>query len=322
MSTALRTILLTTDGSADAAVASRIASGISEKTDAALHVAHVCTDLAPVVYPPWYPPWVFDDYSHPLKEEARELLRRQAWKAQSARGRVVREHLREGDPAEETVALAEELDADLVVIGNRGVGRLRRLVAGSVSESVVHRASCPVLVVRGGEEAWPIKRVVVGDDGSRSARQAGKLATDIADVFGAEVVLVRAYENPPAPVGGWSAEERRELDEARLRDLSTLEAWAEQLGTMEQDRPAIKMIESKPAPAIVDVAGEVEEMQSLIAVGSRGLSAPKRVLLGSVSTKILRTADGPILVVPAGQARRADRTPPEATHAERTWRNG
>ena len=234
----------------------------------------------------------------------------------------MREHLREGDPAEETVALAEELDADLVVIGNRGVGRLRRLVAGSVSESVVHRASCPVLVVRGGEEAWPIKRVVVGDDGSHSARQAGKLATDIADVFGAEVVLVRAYENPPTPVGGWSAEERRELDEARLRDLSTLEAWAEQLGTMEQDRPAIKMIESKPAPAIVDVAGEVEKMQSLIAVGSRGLSAPKRVLLGSVSTKILRTADGPILVVPSAQTQRVDRTLPEATYEERTWRNG
>jgi nucleotide-binding universal stress UspA family protein len=61
MSTALRTILLTTDGSTDAAVASRIAAGISEKTDTALHVVHVCTDLAPVVYPPWYPPWVFDD---------------------------------------------------------------------------------------------------------------------------------------------------------------------------------------------------------------------------------------------------------------------
>ena len=209
-----------------------------------------------------------------------------------------------------------------MVVGNRGAGRLRRLVAGSISEGVVHCASCPVLVARGGEEAWPIKRVVVGDDGSRLARQAGKLATEIADVFGAEVVLVRAYENPPAPVGGWSAEERRELDEARLRDLSTLEGWAEQLGEMAHDRPAIKMIESKPAPAIVDVAEEAEVTQSLIAVGSRGLSAPKRVLLGSVSTKILRTADGPILVVPSAQAQRVDRTPPEATHAERTWRNG
>jgi nucleotide-binding universal stress UspA family protein len=123
-------------------------------------------------------------------------------------------------------------------------------------------------------------------------------------------------------LGDWSAEERRELDEARLRDLSTLEGWAEQLGAMAHDRPDTKMIESKPAPAIVDVAGEAEETQSLIAVGSRGLSAPKRVLLGSVSTKILRTADGPILVVPSGQAQRVDRTLPEAQHAERTWRNG
>jgi hypothetical protein len=63
-------------------------------------------------------------------------------------------------------------------------------------------------------------------------------------------------------------------------------------------------------------------MAHLIAVGSRGLSTPRQVLLGSVSTKILRTADGPILVVPSAQAQRVDRTPPEAMSAERTWRNG
>ena len=56
MSTELRTILLTTDGSADAAVASRIAAGISEKTHAALHVVHVCTDLAPESILPGIPP--------------------------------------------------------------------------------------------------------------------------------------------------------------------------------------------------------------------------------------------------------------------------
>src|SRR5687767_5751411 len=59
-------------------------------------------------------------------------------------------HPREGQPAETVVALAEDQDADLVVVGSRRMGRVRRLIAGSVSEGVVHRASCPVLIVCGG----------------------------------------------------------------------------------------------------------------------------------------------------------------------------
>jgi nucleotide-binding universal stress UspA family protein len=298
MSTSLRNILLATDGSRDAEVALRAAADISEKTGAALHVIHVYTELAPAAYPPW----VFDDYSHPLEEEARKLLRRQAWKAQSAGGRVAREHLREGEPAEEICGLAECLDADLVVVGNRGTGWVKRLITGSVSEGVVHRASCPVLVVRGGAGAWPIQRVVVGEDGSWSAQWAGKLAAEIAGLFGAEVVLVRAYENPSAPVGGWSAEDRRELDEVRLRNLQELEGWAKRLEVNAQDRPETRLAESKVTPAIVSVAEEKEEERTLLAVGSRGLGTPRRMLLGSVSTKVLRAVDGPVLVVPPNAA--------------------
>ena len=53
-----------------------------------------------------------------------------------------------GVPAEVICDLATELSADLVVVGSRGLGRLDRLLLGSVSTSVVQRAPCPVLVVR------------------------------------------------------------------------------------------------------------------------------------------------------------------------------
>jgi nucleotide-binding universal stress UspA family protein len=303
MSASLRNILLATDGSPDATVALRAAADLSEKTGAYLHLVHVFTE----VLPPAYPSFAFDDYSRLIEEEAGELLRRQAWNALAAGGRVAREHLREGEPAEEIVALAEGLDADLVVVGNRGTGPIKRLITGSVSEGVMHRASCPVLVVRGGEGAWPIKRVVAGDDGSWSAQRAGELAVEIADLFGAGVVLVRAYENSPAPVRGWSAEDRRELDESRLHDLHALERWAGRLEAITRGRPETKLAESKATPAIVSVVEEGEEERTLIAVGSRGLSAPKRALLGSVSTRILRAVDGPVLVVPPNAAPRGDR---------------
>lgn len=299
MSASLRNILLATDDSQDAEVALQAAAEISEKSGAALHVVHVWTAAMPQAYPAMH----FDNYSRVLEEQASKLLRQQVWKARAAGGRALWVHLREGEPVEEIVGLAEELDVDLVVVGSRGAGWIRRLITGSVSEGVVRRASCPVLVVGGGEAAWPINRVVVGGDGSWSARRAGELAAEFAEHFGAEVVLVRAYEIPPAPVGGWSAEDRRELDNERLRDLRALEGRAERLETMARGRPETKLAEAKATPAIASVAEKGEVERTLFAVGSRGLSAPKRALFGSVSTRVLRAVDGPVLVVPSDAAR-------------------
>ncbi len=293
MTTSLTRILLATDGSESAALAGRAAADLSNKTAAELHVVHVWTDVPP----PAYPSLSLDDYSRLAKEEAGRILRMQAWNAQITGGRVAGQHLREGKPAEEIIALAEDLEVDLVVVGSRRMGRVKRLIAGSVSEGVVHRASCPVLVVCG--EAWPVGRVVVADDGSEPARKAGDLAAEIASLSGSEVIVVRAYEHPPEPVGGWSAEDRRELDEVLWRNRRDLKKRAEQLEAIAPCRPKTKLIKSKAASAIDLVAEESEGKQTLFAVGSRGLSAPKRAMLGSVSTAVLRAADGPVLIVPS-----------------------
>jgi nucleotide-binding universal stress UspA family protein len=55
-------------------------------------------------------------------------------------------------PAAEVVALAEELGVGLIVMGNRGLGGIRRALIGSVSDSVVRYAHCPVMVVRHEKE--------------------------------------------------------------------------------------------------------------------------------------------------------------------------
>ena len=57
-------------------------------------------------------------------------------------------HLRVGRPDAEIVALAEEIGAGLIVMGGREVGGIRRALMGSVSDSVVRHAHCPVMVVR------------------------------------------------------------------------------------------------------------------------------------------------------------------------------
>jgi nucleotide-binding universal stress UspA family protein len=287
-------ILLATDGSRDAELAARVAADLSVGTGAELHVCHAWRPLPYYAYPSLVP----EEYHPPFEEGARKLLDEQVGRIGQAGGTVAESHLVMGRPAEAIIDLGEEIGAGLIVVGSRGLGPVRRLVMGSVSEGVVHHASCPVLVVRGGEEAWPPQSIVVGDDGSGPAKKAGELGAVFAMLVGAEIALVRAYENPPKPIRGWSAQDRRELDEALSRERQALEERAEELVTIAGSRPETRLIETEPTLAILMAAEEGREESTFIVVGSRGLGAAKRTILGSVSTKILRVARGPVLVCP------------------------
>lgn len=286
-------LLLATDGSEDASLAARAAVEIAERSGSDLHLVHAWqTPLSRGYSTPTeaYLSKLHDDRAEELLEDQTERLRKSGVEVSGAYRRL-------GPPADEIVEIAGELEADLILVGSRGLGAVKRLVLGSVSEGVVHHASCPVLVLRGGDEAWPPRRVVIGDDGSETARKAGGLAAMIAGLFDAEVVLVRAYENPPEPIGGWSAQDRRELDEARLREEHALGERAGELESAGKKRPEARLIDTEPTLAML-LAAEDDEEGTLLALGSRGLGAARRALLGSVSTKVLRVARGPVLVCP------------------------
>jgi nucleotide-binding universal stress UspA family protein len=138
-------ILLATDGSEEAELAARTAVELANGTGSELHMVHI--KLVPILPP--YPEvlnWREDLVR--AEREARELHDEQVKKVEDAGGTVAGAHLREEAPAEEIVALAEELRVDLIVVGSRGRGRIRRALAGSVSDWVVRHAPCPVLVVR------------------------------------------------------------------------------------------------------------------------------------------------------------------------------
>jgi nucleotide-binding universal stress UspA family protein len=202
-------------------------------------------------------------------------------------------------PADAVLDSSERLGADLIVVGSRGRGAFLSIVLGSVSEEVVHHASCPVLVVRGGEQAWPPVKVVIGDDGSEDAEKAEGLALDLAKLYGVCAVLVRAYREPPAPLDAaprYVEAHRQMVEEDLAKDVRDLEERAEDLERELGFRPETRVAAKNAAVLIDRVAGDSES--ALIAVGSRGLGAVKRMALGSVSTKILRAARGSVLVYP------------------------
>lgn len=137
-------ILLATDGSEEATLAAQIVADLGERTGSELHVVHV-GEIPFTHYPDRYG---YRALYEPHEREAQDLLEAQIEKMKGAGATVAQAHLRLGRADEEIVILAEELGVDLIVMGSRGLGRVSRALIGSVSESAVRTAHCPVLTVR------------------------------------------------------------------------------------------------------------------------------------------------------------------------------
>ena len=129
-------ILLATDGSKQAASATQTAAELAQKTGSELHVIHVGETLGPG-YSGYvgYEEGVLPSAQEELERQAQEVLEAQVEGITVVEGARVQSHMRLGRPDKEIVTLGEEIGAGLIVMG-------------SVSESVVRHAHCPVLVVR------------------------------------------------------------------------------------------------------------------------------------------------------------------------------
>jgi nucleotide-binding universal stress UspA family protein len=147
-------ILLATDGSKEAELASRTAADLAQSTVSELHVLYVWEAANPYVEAVGLAgdepvtPRLDAELKRQFDRQARTMLDAQAEKVRALGGTVAQAHLRMGKAHHEVVGLAEEIGAGLIVMGSRGRGGMRRALMGSVSDSVVRHAHCPVLVVR------------------------------------------------------------------------------------------------------------------------------------------------------------------------------
>jgi nucleotide-binding universal stress UspA family protein len=138
------TIILATDGSEEAQLAATTAADLANSTGSELHVVHV--GETPLTYHPERHAYPVEYEEH--ENEARRLLEAQVERIKEAGATVAQAHLRMGRADEEIVDVAQSMGAGMIVMGSRGQGRLRRALVGSVSESVVRHAHCPVTIVR------------------------------------------------------------------------------------------------------------------------------------------------------------------------------
>ena len=137
-------ILLATDGSREAELAGQTAADLAQKTDSELHVVHVLASPLATHDPSSFEPEVWARQ----EERERKTLEDVMGKIEASGGAVEGSHHTTGRPDADIVALAEQIGAGLIVMGARGIGGIRRALTGSVSDSVVRHAHCPVMVVR------------------------------------------------------------------------------------------------------------------------------------------------------------------------------
>ena len=280
-------ILLATDGSSEAELATQTAVDLAQMSNSELHVIHVVDESSSGLL--FYPesttlegvempdPILEEDLERRFEQRGRELLDAEVERVRSAGGTVAQAHLMIGEAAREIVHLAEDLGAGLIVMGSRGRGGIRRALMGSASDSVIRHAHCPVLVVRAEAVEFPTK-ILVATDRSREAQLAATTAADLAKSTNSELHIVHV-----------GFEQRR--DEAQ-KELDTEVDMIRESGA--QDTQA-HLEFGRPDTAIIDLAEELGA--GLIVMGSRGLGGVRRALLGSISDSVVRHAPCPVLVV-------------------------
>ena len=242
---------------------------------------------------------------HPALAAANEALAEQALQRVVARNGEVLGRVKWSttlapvttSPAHALVEAGDE--AELVVVGSRGLGGFGALLLGSVSYGTAGHAPCPVAVVRHGDRAEVVApaRIVVGIDDSRGARRALRWAVDEAELRGIPLTIAHGYSAPVVHLLGGLAPYAA-ADEARVQARDTAErVVARALEIV--DAPATVRVDrvitmASAAALMLDLAGD----DTLLVVGTRGHGTIGRMVLGSVSQQVLHHATCPVVVAP------------------------
>ncbi|NMD95801.1 MULTISPECIES: universal stress protein [unclassified Rhodococcus (in: high G+C Gram-positive bacteria)] len=244
-------------------------------------------------------PYLAQSFHEEMKATARDRLDSAAMMARqivddSGRVEVTTEQL-EGKVASTLVAVSAK--ADRLVVGSRGLGEVKGLLAGSVSTAVASHAVAPVVVVRGRtlDGAPPAEGpVVVGVDGSESCRAAVEAAFVEASSRGATLVAVNVWSDVSVQPSLGAVPEDPHWSRIQTGEEIVL---AERLAGYRERYPdvVVERVVARDRP--VRVLSEYAEQAQLLVVGTRGRGGFKGLLLGSTSNALIQTADCPVMVV-------------------------
>src|SRR5690349_5789586 len=174
-----RRVLVGTDGSNSAAIAVQAAARMAKR---------LRTEL--VIVSAYEPPGMTEEMAASVLAHAKETAEAQRITVSTVKQR--------GEAADIVLQVADREGADLIVVGNKGMGQATRFRLGSVPDRVAHFAPCDVLIIAtrqatatGPPEARrPYQRIIAATDGSPTANEAARKAFELGMVHGATVELV------------------------------------------------------------------------------------------------------------------------------------
>ncbi|MFO7890945.1 MAG: universal stress protein [bacterium] len=184
-------------------------------------------------------------------------------------------------------------DYDLIVMGTHGRTGIKRWMAGSVTEKVVHHSPLPVVTVHKDIKKFSIQNILIPDDFSGFSKKAVEQGKSLAEDFKARCtflhsVMQREHEMYYNISSKSILEANPQLGETIKDNL------AERTG-IKQDKADYVVLEGKPFKTIVQYAGENEI--DLIVMATRGLGALAHMLMGSNAERVVRISPCPVLTV-------------------------
>ncbi len=267
-------IVVGTDGSPTATLAVDKAGELAKALGAPVHI--VCV------------PSALEANQWPARISAQEIVAEAGDRLRSE-GVAVQAHLPkvlQGEAALALVALAEQEQARMLVVGNKGMTGLRRLL-GSLPNRVSHEAQCDVLIVPTQSRslaAFSGRSIVVGTDGSRDEARIVDQGISLSKALGGSLHIVSISQSPDSPESA----------------LGAASAKAADAGVAVVTHVA----EGDPAGGLLELADAHDA--AIIVVGSKGMHAGERERLGNIADKISHKGTSAVLIVSTGAERSGD----------------
>jgi nucleotide-binding universal stress UspA family protein len=207
-------------------------------------------------------------------------------------------------PAQTLHEFAEREEANLILVGSSHRSALGRVAAGTAANALFHGAPCAVGVAPRGHRVTsaPITTIGVGYDGSPEAAEAVAAGRRLGRALGAAVRLIDVVDDVTLRYTGYGYDGN--LDAVR-------DVVRQELSEVEASDPSLtgEIREGDPADELIAASAGL----GLLVLGSRGYGPIRSVLLGGVTTRVLRKARCPVIVIPRG----VSAAPLEATEAAR-----
>jgi nucleotide-binding universal stress UspA family protein len=281
-------ILVPVDDSEGADNAIGHAADIANRFDATVHILFVADTNRDSVTT------VGTDVVDALEREGEDIVEPAAADVRE-RGVDCNSEIVQGTPAMTIADYAESEEMDLVVMPTQGRTGLSRYLLGSITEKVVRHSEVPVLTIRTHEEArtpFPYESVLIPTDGSEAARGAIDRAVGLAAAFDATLHVLSVVDDTSLGFDVRSAAASDELETAAEEAVSDVAARAEDA---EVERVEQHILHGRVSQTILEYIEDNEI--DVVSMGTTGRGATERVLLGSVTERIVRSSPVPVLTV-------------------------